>query len=534
MKKILLTMFLILCNVLAVSAQNGGAIKGDAYFNQRVVGLKKAGTLEQEVTSRFSDVYVQGIKVIGPMNEKDLRYLAKLAKGGTLNDLHSANLTDAVVENIPEGCFKDLTYFMYIYFPSSLKSISDNAFKNCNLLAVVLNDGLETIGNSAFYGVHSKSLTIPASVKHIGDAAFAGNKDYKTVTVDGANTNFKMVQNMLCDVKEQKVLQCFDMAEGVIDIPQGMKSIGDEAFSPLHNVTTVRLPSSVTRVGNEAFSAAYGLKNIEVAAENPSFTTVDGVLFNKDQTDLITYPASKDGQSYTVPTTVKHILDGAFAQAGGQNAHKGMKGAEKRKNDLVKVTVPEGVESIGKDAFLFSGLSEISLPKTLKSIGSNCFYYTDLTQIVIPEGVTRLEDATFGACAGLEKVTLPSTLNYIGRDIFAVYNPALTDILLYAEVPPVCDDEAFHTFDNSVTLHVVGSAVKKYKQNSAWGNGPFDSIVGDLTPTGVAHVGQSADNVTVVGIYDIHGMKLQHKVKGLNILKMSDGSVRKVMINTLN
>lgn len=89
-------------------------------------------------------------------------------------------------------------------------------------------------------------------------------------------------------------------------------------LSPLHNVTTVRIPSSVTRVGNEAFSAAYGLKNIEVAAENPSFTTVDGVLFNKDQTDLITYPASKDGQSYTVPTTVKHILDGAFAQAGGQ------------------------------------------------------------------------------------------------------------------------------------------------------------------------------------------------------------------------
>ena len=112
---------------------------------------------------------------------------------------------------------------------------------------------LRRLGNSAFYGVHSKSLTIPVSVKRIGDAAFAGNKDYKTVTVDAANTNFKMVQNMLCDVKEQKVLQCFDMAEDVIDIPQGMKSIGDEAFSPLHNVTTVRIPSSVTRVGNEAF-----------------------------------------------------------------------------------------------------------------------------------------------------------------------------------------------------------------------------------------------------------------------------------------
>ena len=75
MKKILLTMFLILCNVLALSAQNGGAIKGDAYFNQRVVGLKKAGTLEQEVTSRFSDVYVQGIKVIGPIIYYELRFV---------------------------------------------------------------------------------------------------------------------------------------------------------------------------------------------------------------------------------------------------------------------------------------------------------------------------------------------------------------------------------------------------------------------------------------------------------------------------
>ena len=77
--------------------------QGRCYFNQRVVGLKKAGIAGAEVTSRFSDVNVQGIKVIGPMNEKDLRYLAKLAKGGTLNDLHSANLTDAVVETSQKG-----------------------------------------------------------------------------------------------------------------------------------------------------------------------------------------------------------------------------------------------------------------------------------------------------------------------------------------------------------------------------------------------------------------------------------------------
>ena len=69
------------------------------------------------MTSRFSDVNVQGIKVIGPMNEKDLRYLAKLAKGGTLNDLHSANLTDAVVENIPEGVLQG-PHLFHVYLLS--------------------------------------------------------------------------------------------------------------------------------------------------------------------------------------------------------------------------------------------------------------------------------------------------------------------------------------------------------------------------------------------------------------------------------
>lgn len=206
MKKILLTTFVILCSVMTVFAQDDYKIKEDAYFNQRVIELTKAGTLEAQVMDVFEDVDVQGIKVIGPMNDKDLRFLAKLAKGGTLRDLHSANLHEAKFESIPEGCFQDLTYFMYIYFPETLKTINDNAFKNCNLRAVVLNNGLETIGKYAFYGTHSKSLSIPASVKNIGDAAFGGNKDYTDVKVDANNENFKVENNLLCNVKEHKVL----------------------------------------------------------------------------------------------------------------------------------------------------------------------------------------------------------------------------------------------------------------------------------------------------------------------------------------
>ena len=109
MKKILLTTFVILCSVMTVFAQDDYKIKEDAYFNQRVIELTKAGTLEAQVMDVFEDEDVQGIKVIGPMNDKDLRFLAKLAKGGTLRDLHSANLHEAKFASIPEGCFQDLT-----------------------------------------------------------------------------------------------------------------------------------------------------------------------------------------------------------------------------------------------------------------------------------------------------------------------------------------------------------------------------------------------------------------------------------------
>ncbi|MGP1593200.1 MAG: leucine-rich repeat domain-containing protein [Prevotella multiformis] len=533
MKKILLTLF-VLFSTTFVFAQDDYKVPTDAYFNQRVVQLTKAGTLEQTVMELYGDVHVQGIKVTGPMNDADLKFLARLAKGGSLTDLHSANLHDAEFESIPEGCFQNLTYFMYIYFPKTLRTISDNAFQNCDLISVVLNNGLESIGKHAFYSTHSKTLTIPASVKYIGDAAFAGSKDYTEVKVDPANTIFKMIGYMLCDVSRHKVLQCFNMSEGIVEVPQDMESIGDEAFSPLKKVTAVRIPASVTHIGSEVFSMTYALQKIEVASENPSFTAVDGVLFSKDRSVLWTYPASKDGKSYTTPATVRQIADGAFAQAGGQNAHAGMKGKEKREKNLARVTVNEGTETIGKDAFLFSGLEEIELPKTIRSIGSSCFYYTDLSRITLPEGITRLEDATFGACGSLESVTLPSTLTYIGNDIFAVYNTSLTDVSIYAPEPPTCAAGAFNTFDNSVTLHVVGGAERKYEQDDIFGSSLFDSIVGDLTPTSVKNVTKRATDVVETGIYSIDGRKLQHRTRGLNIIKMSDGSARKVLADSPN
>ena len=86
------------------------------------------------------------------------------------------------------------------------------------------------------------------------------------------------------------------MAEGAVEIPNGIECIGDGAFSPLKKVTSVSIPASLKQIGSEVFSETYALNHIDVSAENTTFSAVDGVLFNNNQSVLYTYPASKNGK----------------------------------------------------------------------------------------------------------------------------------------------------------------------------------------------------------------------------------------------
>ena len=114
-----------------------------------------------------------------------------------------------------------------------------------------------------------------------------------------------------------------------------MTTIGKGAFKVCESLTSVNIPNTVTTIGNEAFSYCSSLASISVASDNPNYIGIDGVLFNKDKTTIVAYPAGKDGSEYTIPNSVTTIGEGAFS------------GCE----SLASVTIGESVTTIGDGAF---------------------------------------------------------------------------------------------------------------------------------------------------------------------------------------
>src|SRR5436309_9793622 len=176
---------------------------------------------------------------------------------------------------------------------------------------------------------------------------------------------------------------------GVVVIPSTINalpvtSIGYEAFQ-YSSITGVTIPNSVTNIGVGAFAGCSGLTNIMVDPRNAAFSSVDGVLFNHNQTTLVQYPGGKVGD-YTIPNSVTSIADSAFAGCFS----------------LTSVTIPNSVTSIGGDAFEgCQGLTSVTIPNSVTSIGDYAFSLCfSLTNITLGSGVTSIGVSAFSGIAG--------------------------------------------------------------------------------------------------------------------------------------
>ena len=134
-------------------------------------------------------------------------------------------------------------------------------------------------------------------------------------------------------------------------------SIGDNAFSGCHSLESVTIPNSVTSIGCSPFYGTSKLKNIDVYPENANYSSIDGILYNKDVTKLICCPGAKI--SVTIPNSVTSIGNYAFSYC----------------SNLASVTIPNSVTSIGDDAFyVCSSLESVTIPNSVTSIGDDAFY----------------------------------------------------------------------------------------------------------------------------------------------------------------
>ena len=215
--------------------------------------------------------------------------------------------------------------------------------------------------------------------------------------------------------------------------------------------------------------------------------------------------------SLTIPSGVTEIGGAAFRGCSG----------------LTNLTIPSGVTSIGNYAFSgCSGLTSLAIPSGVTSIGRYAFEgCRGLTSLTIPSSVTSISDRAFYDCSGLTSLTIPSGVTSIGDWAFECCS-GLTSIYVYTKKLP---ELGYYVFDGcyakNCTVYVPKGTYDAYKSSEF---GYFEKIV-EFDATGIDKVTTSTD-VKEVSRYSANGQRLSAPAKGLNIVKYSDGSVKKIVV----
>ena len=235
-----------------------------------------------------------------------------------------------------------------------------------------------------------------------------------------------------------------------------------------------------------------------------------GTDTSNDKLGISAFEGCSSLTSLTIPSSVTSI--GAFA-------FKGCSG-------LTSLTIPSGVTSIGYSAFEgCSSLTSLTIPSSVTSIGSVAFAYSGLTSLTIPSGVTSIGEAAFSGCCGLTSLTIPSSVTSIDHNAFSGCS-GLTSIYVYLEKLPELGTYIFSGCDaNNCKVYVPTGTYDDYLVSEF---GYFENIV-EFDATGIDKVTTSTD-AKELSRYSVNGQRLSAPARGLNIVKYSDGSVKKVAV----
>lgn len=277
----------------------------------------------------------------------------------------------ASVASLGEHCFTNCTAAVQFADNSQLKTIGNNAFAEYkgNLTELVLPTGLESIASSAFSSC-TFSLTIPATVTDFDITALTGyGGGFDKVTFkEGAPANFVKQDGVLSG--NGAVITVFDKTITTCTIPEGVTSIGDQAFSGCSNLTIITLPDSLQSIGDSAFSGCSAL------------TTVEG---------------------------------GSHLTSVGRSAFQSC-------SKLESIDI-SNIESIGNSAFKdCAALNVEEWPNNLETLGSYAFQNcTSLDNIVISGSITEIPTSAFNGCYAVKTVSLPEGLTTIGANAFQFF-----------------------------------------------------------------------------------------------------------------
>ncbi|MCK9316473.1 MAG: leucine-rich repeat domain-containing protein [Verrucomicrobia bacterium] len=310
----------------------------------------------------------------------------------------------------------------------------------------------------------SGDIEIPASV------TFGGiNYSVTEICVETLFTERGRLPNVtasdgVASIPEGAFMGCSGLKS--IIIPDSVTSIGDMAFYCCSSLTNIIIPDSVSSIGKKAFNCCNSLMEIVVGENNPNYSSLDGVLFNKDRTTLIQCPGSKSG-TYTIPDNVTSIGEAAFWGCSSltdiiipDSVVFIESGAFYGCRSLTSLIIPDNVTEIESGAFFFcSSLTNIIIPDSVTEIGKYAFRYCgSLTNVTIPDSVTSIKSAVFSECRSLTSIIIPDSVTEIGKYAFR-YCGSLTSITIPDSVTEIGED-AFWGCDKLTDVYFKGNAPK--------------------------------------------------------------------------
>ena len=408
--------------------------------------------------------------------------------------------------NIPEG----VTYIgretfkccviKEIHIPDKVKTIDDYAFCNCKELQTITGlEGVTSIGEEAFNGCERlKAFNIPSKVEVIGEAAFKGC----------ASLNSMVIPPSVKTIPKNLFSGCSNLKE--VTISEGVQRLEYDAFYGCESLVEIFIPASLTDIYLHPFEYCSNLKTIKVAEGNPKFD-------------------SRDNCNAIMSSTADYFW-------GIDNLVVGCNGT------IIPSSTKKIAYNNGGGAFVGCTLASVSIPKGLTYLETfrNCY----IGEINVEEGNPKYDSRNnCNAIVITESNTIFTVSNktFIPEDIVKVmgdFRPytEMSSLYCYASVPPELQSywtgngqkyEYYFTNDQfqNMTLFVPKGSKNAYEQAKGWDN--FWNIK-EFDPSGI-NLPQAANNAGVKS-YDVNGQHVKSFRKGINIIKKSDGTVKKVVV----
>lgn len=423
-------------------------------------------------SSALTDVKLSGLKKLQPLVFENCKKLKSIEFGST--------------KTIPSGILSGCISLEKAIIAEGVTAIESRAFYSCNLLSeVTLPQSLTYIARDAFLGTAwfastTASCTQPNDYVVVGDGillywnveyifdgyVFSSTLDSATLTPSSPPADIILPDNIkhISNIFRNANIRSIELSSNITELGshafefctslesidlKNVERIYGEAFAYCTMLEELNLPESLEYFDPLAlyssWSGEQSFTHITVDENNPVYSSVDGILFNKDMSELIN--ATYASGSYTVPQSVERIGDHAFSRSkiefidlsnvkhiGNRAFYECTLLTELDFGDslvsigpsafslciaLQSAILPEGTESIGDYAFYQSSVSEIFLPQSLKTIGQAAYGDTGITEVTIPSTIEHIGNFAFSDCSSLKTIIIEDGLSEIVDDMFA-------------------------------------------------------------------------------------------------------------------